>query len=128
MQTIGDQVKQIRLALGMTQQQLATRCGLAQSAIAEIEAGKRESMTLPTIQKLADGLNCQFAPRLIPTKDIDTLREEQSAQLARKIISITSGSSAIELQLPSQAAIQKQIEDLKQDLLTKHESALWQKI
>ena len=128
MQTLGDQVKQIRLALGMTQQQLAERSGLAQSVIAGIEAGKRESMTLPTIQKLAGGLNCQFAPQLILTKDVETLREEQSAHVAQKIISITSGSAAIEMQLPSQATIQKQTDDLKQDLLTRHSSSLWQKI
>ena len=128
MQSIGDQVKQIRTALGMTQQQLAERSGLAQSAIAEIEGGKRERMTLPTIQKLALGLNSEFVPQLRPTKDIEALREEQSARVAQKIISMTSGSAAIELQLPSQKTIQRQIQELKEELLTKHESSLWRKI
>ena len=127
MQSIGDQVKQIRTALGMTQQQLAERSGLAQNVIAEIETGKRESMTLPTVRKVATGLNCQFVG-LIPENDIARLRAEQGERVAQKIIAITSGSAAIEMQLPSKAAIEKQIEDLKRDLLTKHESILWQKI
>ena len=127
MQSIGDQVRQMRAALGMTQQQLAERSGLAQNVIAEIENGKRENMTLPTIHKLAEGLNCQLVG-LVPRKDVSVMREEQSEYVARKIISMTSGSSAIELQLPSQEFIQKQIKNLKQDLLTKHASALWQKI
>ena len=128
MQSIGDQVKQIRTALGMTQQQLAERSGLSQNVIAEVEGGKRENMTLTTIQKLADGLKCQFVGQLIASRDIPTLREEQGTHVAQKIISISSGSAAIEMQLPSQATIEKQIEDLKRDLLTKHEFALWQKI
>ena len=128
MQSIGDQVKQIRTALGMTQQQLAERSGLSQNVIAEVESGKRENMTLTTIQKLADGLKCQFVGQLIASRDIPTLREEQGTHVAQKIISISSGSAAIEMQLPSQATIEKQIEDLKRDLLTKHEFALWQKI
>lgn len=128
MQTLGDQIKQIRSALGMTQQQLANRSGLAQSVIAEIENRNRENLTLPTIRKLAKGLNCRFIPQLIAEKDISVMREEQSDYVARKIIAISSGSAAIEMQLPSQDAIEKQIKVLKQELLEKHESALWQKI
>ena len=81
MQTLGDQVRQTRLALGMTQQQLGERSGLAQNVIAAIENGKRENMTLPTIYKLAAGLNCQ----LIVQKDISAIREEQSEYVARKL-------------------------------------------
>ena len=128
MQTLGDQVKQIRTALGMTQQQLAERSGLGQSMIAEIENGHRENLTLPTIYKLAQGLNCGFIPQLIAEKDISVIREEQSDYVARKIISISSGSAAIEMQLPSKDAIEKQVEALKQELLEKPGSALWQKI
>ena len=128
MQTLGDQVKQTRLALGMTQQQLAERSGLAQNVIAEIENGKRENLTLPTIYKLAAGLNCQFIPQLMVQKDISAVREEQSEYVARKIISISSGSTAIELQSASRGTVEKQVQELKRELLTKKGSALWQKI
>ena len=128
MQTIGDQVKQIRLALGMTQQQLGERSGLAQNVIAAIENGKRENMTLPTLYKLAAGLNCRFIPQLAAEKNISALREEQSEYVARKIISISSGSTALELQSASRGTVEKQIRDLKRELLTKKGSALWQKI
>ncbi len=93
----------------MTQQQLAAGSGVAQSAIAEIETGRRENLTLPTVQKLAQGLNCRFIPQLIAEKNISTIREEQSEYVARKIISISSSSAAIEMQPPSPALIEKQI-------------------
>ena len=128
MQTLRDQVKQIRSALGMTQQQLADRSGLAQSVIAEIENGNRENLTLPTIHKLAQGLSCKFIPQLIAENDISVIREERSDYIARKIISISSGSAAIEMQFSTKDAVEKQVKTLKQELLKKHESALWQKI
>ena len=128
MQSLGDQVKQMRTGLGMTQRQLAQRSGLAQSVIAEIENGHRGNLTLPTIQKLASGLNCQFVPQLIAQKDIDAIREDQSDYVARKIISISSGSSAIEMQAPSPEFIEKQVAALKQELFEGPGSALWQKI
>lgn len=42
---------------GMTQTELAERCGLAQSHIARIEAG-RYSVGFDTLQQIAEGLGC----------------------------------------------------------------------
>lgn len=127
MQTLADQVRNMRLALGMTQEQLAERSGLTQSMIAEIENGKRANLSMTTIQKLAQGLNCHFIPQLMPYKDVSQILDEQSTQVAQKLISISSGSAAIEMQLPSQDAITRQIAELKKGLL-EHKSALWWKI
>ena len=112
----------------MTQEQLSQRTGLTQSMITEIENGKRGNLSLPTINKLAEGLNCQFIGQFLPKENISQILDEQSASVARKIVSITSGSTAIELQLPSQRVINEQVEKLKKDILEKNRSALWQKI
>ncbi len=128
MQTIGDQIRTVREALGMTQIQLAERSGLSQSMIAEIERGQRKNPNFATIHKLAEALNCNFISQLSPKKDIPVFLEEQSNYLARKIVAISSGSSAIELQSPSPKAVEEQILQIKKDLLGRHKSALWQKI
>lgn len=128
METIGDQIKTIRRALGMTQAQLAERSGLAQSMIARIEKDEKWNPNFTTINKLAEALNCSFTGQLIPKKDIPIFLEEQSERLARKIVAISSGSFAIESQLPSQQVIEEQILQTKKDLLEKHKWALWQKI
>jgi predicted DNA-binding mobile mystery protein A len=128
MQTIGEQIRTIRKALGMTQTQLAERSGLTQSMIAGIEKGQRNNPGFITINKLAEAMNCSFISQLSPKKDIPVFLEEQSDHLARKIVAISSGSSAIELQSPSQKIVDEQILEIKKDLLGKHKSALWQKI
>lgn len=128
MQNIGHQIRSIRKVLGMTQAQLAERSGLTQSKVYGIEKGKRNNLNFASINKLAEALNCDFIGQLIPKKDVQIFLEEQSDRLARTIVAISSGSSAIELQAPSQKIIEEQILEIKKDLLERHKSALWQKI
>ena len=126
--SIGLQIRQIREALGMTQLQLAERSNLQQSVIAEIEGGKRTDLCLTTIAKLAGGLNCQSVVQMVPQKKIRDLVDEKSIELARKIVAASSGSSAIELQMPNRSVINNEINEIKKDILEKHRSSLWQKI
>lgn len=126
--SIGLQIRRIREALGMTQLQLAERSNLQQSVIAEIEGGKRTDLCLTTIAKLAGGLNCQSVVQIVPQKKIHELVDEKSTELARKIVAASSGSSAIELQMPKRSVINKEINEIKRDILEKHRSSLWQKI
>lgn len=125
---IGEQIRDVREALGMTQQQLAERCQLHQSVIAEIESGKRKDLCLSTIKKLAVGLNCQSLIQIVPQKEISKILDERSTDMAQKIIGMSSGSAAIEMQLPNQNLINEQVSEIKKDLLGKRKSALWQEI
>lgn len=125
---IGEQIRDVREALGMTQQQLAQRCQLHQSVIAEIESGKRKDLCLSTIKKLAVGLNCQSLIQIVPQKEISKILDERSTDMAQKIIGMSSGSAAIEVQLPNQNLINEQVSEIKKDLLGKRKSALWQEI
>ena len=125
---VGEQVKKIRQALGMTQEQLAERTGFTQSYIAEIESGRKENLELFTIKKIAQGLNCQLLIQVIPQKNLSQLLDEQSTKVAQKIISLSSASTALERQLPDQEFIANEVEEMKKNILEKHRSALWLKI
>lgn len=57
MTTFAERMKQRRLALGLTQQQLATSCGLAQSAIGNMESGSRQGSRHIGILSAALGVN-----------------------------------------------------------------------
>lgn len=54
--TIGENIKKSRLAAGLTQKELADKCGIADSAVRKYESG-RVVPKLPMIKKLADALN-----------------------------------------------------------------------
>ena len=125
---IGEQIRGVREALGMTQRQLAERSGLHQSVVAEIESGKRKDLCLSTVKKLAMGLNCQTLIQIVPQKEISKILDERSTDIAQKIVGMSSGSAAIEMQRPNQNTVHEQIHEIKKDLLEKHKSTLWQEI
>ncbi|WP_257351449.1 helix-turn-helix domain-containing protein [Pseudalkalibacillus decolorationis] len=52
---VGSRVRNVRKARGLTQEQLAERCGLQYTYIGGIERGTR-NVSLATIEKLSDGL------------------------------------------------------------------------
>lgn len=56
-QRIGQRIAAIRKSKEWTQEELAERCGLAQSHIARIEAG-RYSVGFDTLQQIAEALGC----------------------------------------------------------------------
>lgn len=54
--TIGENIKKARLAAGLTQKELADKCGIADSAVRKYESG-RVVPKLPMLKKIADALN-----------------------------------------------------------------------
>lgn len=56
---IGQRIAELRKEQGMTQTQLAERCGLQQAHIARIEAG-RHSVGLDTLAQIADAMGMKI--------------------------------------------------------------------
>jgi len=123
---VGLQIREIRLALGMNQDQLARRVHMNQSFIAEIESGKRNDLCVSTVKKLAKGLHCQAVLRIVPEEQISKILDKKSDDLAQKIVSATSGSAAIEKQAPDQAMMHEKFLEIKKDILERRRSSLWE--
>ncbi len=62
---IAGQVVERRKALGLSQTELAERCGTTQSAIARLESGGRPPR-IDTLLKIATALDCDLAVELRP--------------------------------------------------------------
>lgn len=56
MNNIGKKIRDIRTAKGMTQKEVADKCGMADSAIRKYESGRQEPK-LSTLEKIASALN-----------------------------------------------------------------------
>jgi len=57
-QLFGERLRKVRLAKGLTQSELADRCGTSIAAISHIERGTKVP-TLTTLVRLADALQCK---------------------------------------------------------------------
>lgn len=81
---VGNRVKELRLRAGLTQRQLAVRCGggLVLQRIGEIERGEANS-TLKTIALLCDGLRCKPVDLFLFSQDkVDTAPRLPNRRLA----------------------------------------------
>ncbi len=56
MTSLGQKVKELRVARGMTQQRLAEKCALPHSLISALESGRRKYVTKSDVEGLAKGL------------------------------------------------------------------------
>ncbi|MCX0356152.1 helix-turn-helix domain-containing protein, partial [Clostridium perfringens] len=54
---LGENLKKIRNNKGMSTRELARKCNMCNSIIANIESGKSKNPTIDTVKKLAKALN-----------------------------------------------------------------------
>ena len=80
----GGWLKFMRLALGLTMQELAQRAGLAASNIAQAEKRETEGkITLELLHKLAQAMECEVVYSIVPKKDIHTFIKDKAVEKAR---------------------------------------------
>lgn len=121
-----NQLELIRKALGMTQIQLAKKLGYESNVpVAKLEGGSNKNPTIETLRNYAKALGCELLIGFIPKKEIKKTVEELAEKKAREIINLSSKSSALELQKPDSTAIKDEIEELKNEIIEKRRSILW---
>ncbi|MFA7255661.1 MAG: helix-turn-helix domain-containing protein [Candidatus Omnitrophota bacterium] len=122
---IGKQVQLIREAFGMTQAQLARRCGIRQSMIARIEGDLTIDLRLSTVQKLAKGLDCKLVSRFVPEEEIEKVIDQKSLEAARKLVGLSKATAGLEKQMPEDRYIEFQVREMQQKIREKRPSSFW---
>ena len=115
-------IKAIRLALGMSLQQLANKLSITKQSTQEIETREREgSITLKSLRETARVLDMELVYGFVP-KDgsLDALIERKASELANKIVARTSNTMKLEDQENSDERLEKAVTDrtvaIKQDM------------
>ncbi|MFT5176307.1 MAG: putative DNA-binding mobile mystery protein A [Gammaproteobacteria bacterium] len=119
-------IKAIREALGMTTTQLGKRLGVSQPRIVKIEKSERNgALTLETIERVADALDCQVVYALVPRKPLEAMVEHRAMLLARQRLGVAAHSMALEDQSVGDQDHQDQLQRLAKSLAQKSGSILW---
>lgn len=122
----GGWTKAIRTALGMRAASLGRRIGVSQSAISQLESGEeQETITLASLRKLAEGLECDLVYALVPRGSLDEIMRRQATRRARSIVDSVSTSMDLEDQGVPEEEIEEQVEALARELLAKPGAGLW---
>ena len=111
----------------MTTAQLGKRLGVSQPRVVKIEnAETKGSITLDSLERAANALDCRLVYALVPRKPLDELVTERAERLAKKRLKSTSHSMALEAQEVDTADEQEQLKRMIQHLLDKAGSELWE--
>jgi predicted DNA-binding mobile mystery protein A len=120
-------MRAIREALGMTTAQVASRLGVSQPRAVEIEkAEMTQAITLETLDRAARALDCRLVYAFVPRKPLDELVAERARKLARRRLSATRHSMALEDQSVAGDGDDEQMEQLVRQFIDKAGSKLWE--
>ena len=120
-------IKAIREALGMTMAQLAARLGVSQPRIYAIEQNEVSgSITMETLERAANALDCDVAYILIPRRgSLTVLVEEQAIKAARQKLKSTQNTMALEKQSVEKDDEDEQLIRIARSLAERSSSELW---
>lgn len=121
-------IRAIRDALGMSANQLAARTGMAQQRITVVEKGEFSgAVTLKTMRRIAEGLDCVFVYGFVPKTDLETTLRKQAEQVAAKRLAQAAHTMGLENQALSEQENRKVFTETVEKLIEKP-SALWSSI
>jgi len=119
-------IRTIRDTLGMSSYSLAKRLGCSRENIVALERREKNgTVTLKTLDEVAQAMNCKLVYCLLPMKPLDQILEEQAMLIAKKRISIVNHSMSLEQQGLTPQQLKQQEDDLVQELLQGKLGNLW---
>ncbi|MCX5957785.1 MAG: mobile mystery protein A [Cyanobacteria bacterium] len=121
-------LRAIREALGLSTAALAARLGITASGVRKLEqAEATDAITLGTLRRVAEALDCELQYALVPRRPLREMRWQQALHLAQQWQQRASRTMALEAQLvatPS-AAANERLEAMAQEILRTSGTRLW---
>ena len=121
-------LRAIREALGMTSAVLAARLEITASGLRKLEqAEASDAITLSTLRRVAEALDCELQYALVPRRPLREMRRQQALKLAQQWQQRAGRTMALEAQpidSPSEGA-EERLEAMAQEILRTSGSRLW---
>ena len=120
-------LRAIREALGMTTAQFAKRLQVSQPRISTLEKAEADgSVTLASLQRAAEALDCTLIYALIPRQPLQTMVMERARAAAGEKLSRIDQTMRLENQAVSARELDDERERLARDL-AEHPRRLWER-
>lgn len=119
-------IRAIREHLGISGVQLARKLGMTKQALKIIESSeKKGTISVGTLRKIADALDCDVKVALIPRCSLDALLKDRAYQVAERIVGRTALHMALEDQSTSNDFRKNQIQELAEELIRTGDRRIW---
>jgi predicted DNA-binding mobile mystery protein A len=110
----------------MSSSQLAKRLEITQSSVSEMEKNEsRGSITLSTLERAANALECELVYALVPRRSLEKTVTEQIRKYATDQVRRVNHTMLLEDQAVSKTQIRHQVEELVREMMTKPPRAMW---
>lgn len=110
----------------MSASTLARKLGVTPHSVFKLEkAEASEKITLATLRKLANVLDCELQYTLVPRKPLEELLEDRAMSLALERLRPISHSMGLEDQAVKKSASKKQLQLLAKEILDGPRRNLW---
>jgi len=119
-------IRAIREAIGMTAAQLAARLNVSQPRVFALENNEvRGALTLETISRVAQGLNCTFVYALVPNTSLEDMVMVQAQKKVAERLARVDHTMKLEAQGLSGAEIAAERERIVNEILKGNLRGLW---
>lgn len=120
-------IKAIRVAIGMSMQQLGNKLSISKQGILDIEKREKDgSITIKSLKEIGRALDMQLVYGFVPNDgSLDALIENRATELATQIVLRTSNTMKLEDQGNTQMRIQKAIEERAESIKNEMPKILW---
>lgn len=120
-------IRTLRKSLGITQTQLAQKLNITKQSMASIENSEREgTITLSTLRKVAEALNCDIQLGLVPRKSLEEIIKQRAWEKAKAIVNRTALHMNLEAQGTNTEFREKQIKELAEEFIRHPNKHLWE--
>ena len=120
-------IKAIRIAMGMSMQQLGSKLNVTKQGVMDIENREKDgSITIKSLKEIARALDMQLVYGFVPNDgSLDALIEKRATELATKIVLRTSNSMKLEDQGNTNKRIEKAIKERAEEIKNEMPKILW---
>lgn len=123
----GGWLRAIRESLGRSLRAQAEIAGVSSGTLTKSERSEAEDrISLAQLRKLAAALDCELVYGLVPKKPLREVIHDRAELIAKQEILGVAHSMSLEDQRPSDAFIERQIDERRRELLDGSWARLWQ--
>ncbi|WP_421534836.1 helix-turn-helix domain-containing protein [Pseudomonas marginalis] len=123
----GGWLRSIRESLGRSLRAQAEMAGVSSVTLTKSERSEAEDrISLAQLRKLAAALDCELVYGLVPKKPLHEVIQDRAELMAKQEILGVAHSMSLEDQRPSDAFIERQIDERRKELLDGPWTRLWQ--
>ncbi len=119
-------IAEVRDALGMTTRQLAHRLGTAQQSVIDLQRSEvRGTISLNSLGKAADALDCELVYALVPRESFERIVRDRARAVAIRIVGRVEHSMTLEDQAAGAAEREEAIAELTDELIRTASREVW---